>query len=54
MILDDPENPEFVLEGDMIAYILDRDFEREDFIAHFAAIDADLDVNEDVHARIWW
>lgn len=48
-ILDDPTNPEFALEADMIEYILDPDFEREDFIAHVAAIDADLDVDEDAH-----
>ena len=48
-ILDDPGNPAFALEADMIEYILDPDFERADFIAHVAAIDADLDVDEDAH-----
>ena len=48
-ILDDPENPDFALEDDMIDYIQDPDFEREDFIAHVAAIDAVLDVDEDAH-----
>lgn len=48
-ILANPENPEFDLEPDMIAYILDPGFERADFIEHVAAIDADLDVDEDAH-----
>ena len=48
-ILDNPANPEFDLEPDMLEYIQDPDFDREDFIGHVAAIDADLDVDEDAH-----
>ena len=33
----------------MIEYIQDSDFDREAFISHVAAIDADLDVDEDAH-----
>ena len=49
-ILDNPANPEFDLEPDMIDYIQNPGFEREDFIRHVVAIDDDLpDVDESAH-----
>ena len=48
-ILDNPANPEFDLEPDMIDYIQNPDFKREDFIRHVVAIDDDLDEDESAH-----
>ena len=48
-ILDDPENPDFALEDDMIDYINSKSFDKKTFMKHVIALDSDLDVDESDH-----
>lgn len=48
-ILDDPENPDFALEDDMIDYINGKSFDKKTFMKHVIALDSDLDVDESDH-----
>ena len=48
-ILDDPENPDFALEDDMIDYINSKSFDKKSFMKHVIDLDSDLEVDEDDH-----
>ena len=51
-ILDDPENPDFDLEKDIIEYIKGKDFNKKAFMQHVIALDSDLEVDESEHGEI--